>query len=226
MNLVPLTDALFYPFHLCHARTLEQLLARFTRLHFRDYMALQLSPFFGTTAYPDRMGDFFPGLVAAGRIVERYHVSGPLSQETAAAIDRDFADSIWRGLFHTAVTADRRFQRGLFDESFIATNSSTHTVGPSAWTRLRDDALGTRSYTVAEISQLSRKRLTGAQADTFNYGLALLKTSAALVYTIQLAAAHRMAVATDSQAHYTLLSHMAARDRGSFENHWLERIGY
>ncbi len=226
MNLTPLTDAVFYPFHLCHARTLEQLLTQFTRLHFRDYMALQLSPFFGTTAYPDRMEDFFPDLVVSGHVVERYNVSGPLSLETITAVDRDLSDLTWRGLFHAALTTDRRFQRGLFDGSFIASNSSTQTEGPCTLTRLTDDALQAQSFTVADICQLSQRRLTGAQADTFDYGLALLKTSAALVYTVQLAATHRIAVATDSQAHFTLLSRMATRDSINLKNHWLERIGY
>ena len=226
MNLTPQTDALFYPFHLCHARTVEQLLTQFTRLHFRDYMALQLSPFFGTTAYPDRMGDFFPDLVVSGRLVERYNVSGPLSLEIATAVDRDLSDSPWRGLFHAALTTDRRFQRGLFDESCITGTSSTQPDEPSMLTRLKDGALQTQPFTVAGICRLSQRRLTGTEADTFDYGLALLKTSAALVYTVHLAATHRMAMATDSQAHFTLLSRMATRDRIELENHWRERVGY
>ncbi|TKS59437.1 MAG: hypothetical protein EWM72_02247 [Nitrospira sp.] len=226
MNLMPRTDVFFYPFHLCHERTLERLLAKFARVHFRDFMALQLSPFCGTTAYPDRMGDSFPDLVTVGRLLQGYNVSGPLSPETVTAIDRDLSDPSWRALFHTALTEDRRFQRGLFDEALIAESSMTHTDKPSLFTRLRKEDFPAVPFTVAGIGQLSRQRLTGRQADPFDYGLALLKTSASLVYTIQLAAAQRLAMATDSHAHFTLLALTAERDGITLENYWIERSGY
>lgn len=53
----------------------------------------------------------------------------------------------------------------------------------------------------------------------FDYGLALLKTSASLVYTVQLADARRLAVATDSQVHFTLLARTAERDGINLENY-------
>src|SRR5690348_522434 len=59
--------ALYYPFHLCHQRTLERLLEKHTAVHFRDYMALQLTAMAGLTAYADRMGDQHPDLVRLGR---------------------------------------------------------------------------------------------------------------------------------------------------------------
>src|SRR5215204_475370 len=102
MNRLANCEVLFYPFHLCHERTLSRLLGEFRRVHFRDYMAIQLSPFAGTTAYSDRMGDTYPDLLAEGRLMQGYSVSGPLSPQSISAVDRDLADPIWRGLFHTA----------------------------------------------------------------------------------------------------------------------------
>jgi hypothetical protein len=46
-----------------------------------------------------------------------------------------------------------------------------------------------------------------------DYGFALLKTSAALVYTVQLAIAHGLAVATDSAPHHALLGRTLKRER-------------
>src|SRR5581483_5247542 len=109
MTAVDETQALYYPFHLCHARTLQRLLERYRAVHFRDYMALRLTPLSGTTAYNDRMGAFFPELVESGRIVQGYSVGGPLDRETADAVDRDLADTIWRSLYHQAFATDRRF---------------------------------------------------------------------------------------------------------------------
>lgn len=216
MNLMPTTDVLFYPFHLCHERTLHQLLSLSSRVHFRDYMAIQLSPLCGTTAYPDRMGDTFPDLLSSGRLVQGYDVSGPLSDETTRAVDRDLADSLWRDEFHRALAHDQRFQRGLFDM----------TGDEPSVRRLNDDRWRTRTVTVATLRELSRSRLTGASADWFDYGLALLKTSAALLYTVRLAAEHHFAVATDSPAHFALLAHIAKRDSIRFANTLIARTGY
>ncbi|MBS0154216.1 MAG: hypothetical protein JSS38_06470, partial [Nitrospira sp.] len=93
------SGVLFYPFHLCHERTLQWLLERYEQVHFRDYMAIQVSPFCGTTAFPERMGDAFPDLLASKRLVQGYNVSGPLTPDTCIAVDRDLTDSTWRGLF-------------------------------------------------------------------------------------------------------------------------------
>ena len=51
MNALSPRNALFHPFHLCAPHTLEALLARYDAVHFRDYMALRLTPLMGTTAY-------------------------------------------------------------------------------------------------------------------------------------------------------------------------------
>jgi len=60
----------YYPFHLCSPESLERFLTRYDTVHFRDYMALQLTPTSGTTAAPDRMGDYHAELVQQGRIVQ------------------------------------------------------------------------------------------------------------------------------------------------------------
>jgi hypothetical protein len=223
---MPPPDAFFYPFHLCHPRTLEQLLERFTCVHFRDYMALRLSPFVGTTAYPDRMGDFFPDLIAAGRLKQGYCVSGPLSRKTSAAIDRDLSDAVWRARFHEALRTDRRMQRGLFGESFLTEADPTRTDRSSRMTRLSAPWLQTAHFSSDGIAQLSQQRLSDAETDRAEYGLAMLKTSASLVYTVQIATAEQLAVATDSQAHFMLLAVMSARDGITVSNHWIDRRGY
>lgn len=217
MNLMPTTDVLFYPFHLCHERTLHRLLATFSRVHFRDYMALQVSPFFGTTAYPDRMGDTYPGLLSEGRLVQGYRVSGTLSGQIAADVDRDFSDAAWRARFHAALNGDHRFHIGLFGTPPGASH-------PGAL--LTDDRFKTRPFTVAQIRRSSlvpdRERDTAA----FDYGLALLKTAAALVYTVHLAGEHALAAATDSPVHFALLDRSIRRDGVRLENYLIERTGY
>src|SRR5262245_56022056 len=104
--------ALYYPFHLCHERTLARLLETYRAVHFRDYMALQLTPLSGTTAYQDRMGHYHPALVETGQIVQGYSVSGPLDADAVSAVDRDLMDKTWRNIFHDGLKNDRRFQRG------------------------------------------------------------------------------------------------------------------
>jgi hypothetical protein len=64
-------QALYYPFHLCSRDTFDALTRHFHTVHFRDYMAVQLTPFFGTTAFRDRMGDEHPEWSLAG-IIPRY----------------------------------------------------------------------------------------------------------------------------------------------------------
>ena len=216
MNLMPTTDVLFYPFHLCHERTLHQLLATFARVHFRDYMALQISPFFGTTAFPDRMGDTYPNLLAEGRLVQGYNVSGMLPVHIANAVDRDFSDHEWRVRFHRAVSTDPRFLIGLF---------GTPPDASHARPALTDDRFMTRPVTVAQICQSSLVR--GRHRDPlFDYSVALLKTAAALVYTVQLAGEQALATATDSLTQCALLSRSLRRDGVPLENRYIERTGY
>ena len=107
-------NALYYPFHLCHERTLQRLLVDCQIVHFRDFMALQLTPMMGTTAFPDRMGDYHPELLKVGRIVQGHDVSGAMAPETVYAVNRDLADAQWRKYFQDFILNDRRFQRGLW----------------------------------------------------------------------------------------------------------------
>jgi len=217
------TGVLFYPFHLCHERTLQWLLERYEQVHFRDYMAIQVSPFCGTTAFPERMGDSFPDLLTNGRLVQGYNVSGSLNPDTSAAVDRDLTDPIWRALFHGALVEKRRFQRGLFDGADITGHDKDGIAEPALMVRLKDVSFETAPFTVAGIRELSRRRLSGKDADLFDYGLALLKTSASLVYTIQLAIAGQLAVATDSRAHFTLLTRLVEQTGATIENRSVEQ---
>ncbi|MBH0187693.1 MAG: hypothetical protein HP493_02235 [Nitrospira sp.] len=217
------TGVLFYPFHLCHGRTLQWLLERYEQVHFRDYMAIQISPFCGTTAFPERMGDSFPDLLTSTRLVQGYNVSGPLNQDTCTAVDRDLTDSTWRALFHSALVENRRFQRGLFDGADITGRDKDGATAPALMARLKDASFETTPFTVARICELSRQRPIGKEADLFDYSLALLKTSASLVYTIQLAIAGQLAVATDSRAHCTLLTRLVERTGVSIENRLVEQ---
>lgn len=226
MNAAPPTETLFYPFHLCHSETLRRLLARFHRVHFRDYMALQLSPFSGTTAYNDRMGGTYPELVAAGRLQQGHHVSGPLDEAGRISVDRDLADPHWRAQFHAAIREDRRFQRGLFDPAHTMTVGCDVVPGPAALLRLMDEEFLRRPFTVDAVRQLSRHRLTGDEAFYFEYGLALVKTAAAQHYTCQLADRHHLTVSTDSPAHFQLLDRTLAREGLSLSNHLIIRTGY
>lgn len=205
-------EALFYPFHLCHPKTLDRLLMRFHAVHFRDFMALQLTPFSGMTAFQDRMGDSHSELVTTGRVVQGYDVSGPLSPDVAAAIDRDLRDQVWRSLFHAALREDVRFQQGLF---------RSQQALP-----LLEDRLLSASYSVDLVRALSRKSEDFRKDADFEYGLALVKTSASLVYTYSLALAHGLQTATDSVAHYSLFERSCMRGRISVGNHLLLRHGY
>jgi hypothetical protein len=212
------TGVLFYPFHLCHERTLQWLLERYAQVHFRDYMAIQVSPFCGTTAFPERMGDSFPDLLATERLVQGYNVSGPLNPDTCIAVDHDLADSTWRALFHRALAENRRFQRGLFDGADMTGRDKNGGDEQALLVRLKAVSFETAAFTVASIRDLSRRRTIGREGDLFDYGLALLKTSASLVYTIQLATAGQLAVATDSQAHFALLARFVERTGVMIEN--------
>lgn len=226
MNRVQIPDALFYPFHLCHAETLTRLLARFATIHFRDFMALQLSPLSGMTAFQDRMGMSFPDLIESKRLVQGYDVSGPLSPPVAAAIDRDLQDPLWRARFHTALCQNRRLQRGLFEPSHSLRIGDSLVPGPAALLRLMDDSFRQRAYDVDRVSALSMKRLTLEDGYDCEYGVALVKTSAALVYTQMLSESHQLQPATDSPAHFSLYAQSCIRENRSRINHLIIRVGY
>lgn len=218
--------ALYYPFHLCHELTLTRLLASYASVHFRDYMALQLTPFSGTTAYADRMGGYHEALYQAGRIIQEYNVSGPLDEETIAAVNQDLADPAWRAEFHRALRDDRRFQRGLFDLSHGIRIGNKLVPGPAALLRLIEAERSSHSWTFAELQWLSGSPSSLEESYSYEYGLALVKTSASLVYTIRLCRRHGLDAVTDSEPHHRLLARTCDRDRITLSNHWLPREGY
>lgn len=224
MTPLPLGNALFYPFHLCAPDTLEQMLARYGSIHFRDYMALRLTPFMGTTAYQDRMGDDYPTLVTSGRIVQGHPVSGPLDEAATAQVNRDLVDSHWRALFHAGLQEDRRFQRGLFDLTHAMRIGSALVPGPAALLRLLEPERATGICSVALVQLLARPAVTLDEAYQFEYGLALMKTAAAQVYTIRLARAHELVPVTDSRTHHALLSQTMAREGIDLPNHYIDRL--
>ncbi len=224
MSPLHLQNALFYPFHLCAPDTLEHMLARYGTIHFRDYMALRLTPFMGTTAYQDRMGDDHPILVTSGRIVQGHPVSGPLDEAATAQVDRDLSDAHWRGLFHTGLQEDRRFQRGLFDLTHAMRIGSALVPGPAALLRLLEPERSGSVYTVARVQQLANPTLTLDEAYQFEYGLALLKTTAAQVYTIRLAKAHGLMPVTDSRTHHALLNRTITREGMDLPNDYVDRV--
>lgn len=225
MNATTIPDALYYPFHLCHPATLELMLERYATVHFRDYMAIQLTPLTGTTAYQDRMGDQFPDLVRAGRIVQGYHVSGPLTGEVAEAVDQDLADSTWRTMFHHALSEDRRFQRGLFDVAHGTMIGRRLVPGPAALLTLLDSRWVAQVMTLEAVRRLSRSAASPEEAYTYEYGLALVKTSASLRITYQLAQVHHLRPATDSRSHHDLFAYSLARERLVLEHDLMSPFG-
>ena len=226
MNRLRAPHALFYPFHLCHSETLARLLTRFITIHFRDFMALQLTPMSGVTAFQDRMGMGFPDLIESGRLVQGYNVSGPLRASVPAAIDRDLHDPLWRAHFHAALCRDRRFQRGLFEPSHSLRIGDSLMPGPAALLRLMDDSFREHAYDLDRVRALSTRSDSLEEGYHYEYGLALVKTSASLVYTQTLARAHQLQPVTDSPAHFSLYAQSCLRENWSGTNLLLIRVGY
>jgi hypothetical protein len=218
-------NTLYYPFHLCSDETLSQLLKHFHAVHFRDYMAVQLTPFFGTTAFLDRMGDAYPDLVSAGRLVQGYSTSGPLDADMEAAVGRDLADPQWRRLFHHAFTEQRRFQRGLFNASHGIMMGKAMIPGPAALLCLMDKEHAAQHYSVESIRRLSTLQSSLSESYRFEYGMALLKTSAAGVWTVRLAQRLELSVVTDSPGHSELLRHSLHREGIMLSNYLLTKNG-
>jgi len=226
MNQPRPPHALFYPFHLCHPETLARLLTRFATVHFRDFMALQLTHMSGMTAFQDRMGMSFPDLIESGRLVQGYDVSGSLAPIVAAAIDRDLHDPAWRACFHTAFRQDRRLQRGLFEPSHSLRIGESLVPGPAALLHLMDDSFSQQTYDLARVRELCRSNVTLEEGYRFEYGLALVKTSASLVYTQTLALTHQLQPVTDSPTYFALYALSCVREHWPGTNHLLIRVGY
>jgi len=205
---------------------LARLLTRFATVHFRDFMALQLTSMSGMTAFQDRMGMSFPDLITSGRLVQGYDVSGPLPPAVAIAIDRDLHDPLWRARFHTALCRDRRLQRGLFEPSHSLRIGDSLVPGPAALLRLMDDSFRQQAYDLGRVRALSKSSVTLEEGYHFEYGLALVKTSASLAYTQTLALAHQLQPVTDSSAHFSLYVQSCVRENWLRTNHLLIRVGY
>lgn len=203
-----------------------RLLNNYPSVHFRDYMALQLTKMSGTTAYADRMGDRYAELVTNGRIVQGYSVSGPLDQDMMAAVNRDLADAPWREQFHHALINDRRFQRGLFELTHGMLIGGILVPGPAAWLRVIEKQRQMQPYSVEMLQKLSGGRLDLNEGYDYEYAFALVKTSAALHYTVRLAIQHDLDAITDSKAHYDLLERMRMRDGLTLQHQWIVREGY
>jgi hypothetical protein len=226
-------DALYYPFHLCSEDTLMALLQRFRTVHFRDYMALQLTPFLGTMAFQDRMGDNFPRLVAEGRLIQGHPTSGPLDADMERAVDQDLADPVWRNLFHHSFREYRRFQRGLFDPSHGIAIGRTIVPGPAVLLQLMDPVRETSAVTMESVRKwnagqtlFSPAPLPLAESYEFEYGLALIKTAASNLWTIRLARSRDLAVATESTGHYDLLQRTLHRSGVNLANHLVTKTDH
>lgn len=189
-------------------------------------MALQLTPMSGMTAFQERMGMGFPDLIESGRLVQGYNVSGPLRPSVPAAVDRDLHDPLWRSHFHSALCRDRRFQRGLFEPSHSLRIGDSLVPGPAALLRLMDDSFREHAYDLDMVRALSTRSVTLEEGYHYEYGLALVKTSASLVYTQTLARAHQLQPVTDSPAHFSLYAQSCTRENWPKTNHLLIRVGY
>jgi hypothetical protein len=219
-------DALYYPFHLCHDQTLHQLLSNYSVVHFRDFMAVQLTPLVGTTAFPDRMGDYYPDLVKSGRIVQGHQVSGPLNPAMTTAVNRDLADPLWRSLFHEALGHDRYFQRGLVAFSQDSQGRSSVAADSAVLSALQQPEREFAPYTVQTLQAMSRSRMPEDKTLEFEYGFGLMKTSAALLYTIQLCRQLGLTAVTDSAPHHQVLARTCQRDTVELTNFCVKREGY
>jgi hypothetical protein len=89
-----------------------------------------------------------------------------------------------------------------------------------------DDSFRQQAYDLARVRALSKSGVTLEEGYHFEYGLALVKTSASLVYTQTLALAHQLQPVTDSPAHFTLYALSCVRESWLRTNHLLIRAGY
>ncbi|WNM59227.1 hypothetical protein [Candidatus Nitrospira allomarina] len=219
-------DALYYPFHLCHEKTLHQLVENYSHVHFLDFMALQLTPFMGATGFPDRMGDYYPELLETGRIIQGHGVSGALSPTMVTAVNHDLADPLWRSIFHEALKDNRRFQRGLVAFSQDSQGRSSVPTDVALLAAFQQPEREFASYTVENLQVMSRRRLSEQEKLTFEYGFGLIKTSAALNYSIQLCRHLSLVAVTDSPGHHQLLGRTCRRANVKLRYGCVKREGY
>ena len=189
-------------------------------------MALQLTPMVGTTAFPDRMGDYYPGFLEEGRIVQGHNVSGPMNPEVIAAVNRDGADLRWRVLFHEALQSNYQFQRGLIDVSQLELGRSPESEDSTPWLGMASSDWVDQPFHVAMVQGLCGRRLSEEEQSRFEYGLALIKTAVALVYTVRLCHQLKLVAVTDSSSHHELLARTCERDHIELPNYCVKRRGY
>ncbi|MGH7206928.1 MAG: hypothetical protein ACREI2_12055, partial [Nitrospiraceae bacterium] len=116
---------------------------------------------------------------------------------------------------------DRRFQRGLFNLTHGVRIGTDTVPGPAALLRLVEASRQHRPYSVQELQRLSGRQLSLEEGYDYEYALALVKTSASLVYTIRLSLQHGLITVTDSEAHFRLLERTCLRDQISINNRWI-----
>jgi hypothetical protein len=80
-------------------------------------------------------------------------------------------------------------------------------------------------YTLEGIRRLSKLHTSRSESYQFEYGMALVKTSAAGVWTGRLAQRLSVSVATDSPGHYDLLQRSLHRERIMLVNYFLTKDG-
>jgi hypothetical protein len=118
-------------------------------------------------------------------------------------IDRDLADPEWRKIFQSALRSEPRFRRGFAEHGEDATEFGS----------LLGHRWATDPMSLAEVRHMSCHKLDPERALAFEYGLMLVKTSAALWYTIRLCQRLALEAATDSPAHDGLMQQILARDQ-------------
>ena len=155
-----------------------------------------------------------------------HNVSGPLAPDMVLDINRDLADPQWRSSFQKFILNDSRFQHGLFADSQEGISEHSGYPPKPEWLQFRDIEWATRSIDVETTQALSRQRLHGTDAAQFEYGWALIKTAASLIYTIQITQQRNLVAVTDSSAHHHLLAWTCERDGITLKNICVKREGY
>jgi hypothetical protein len=89
-----------------------------------------------------------------------------------------------------------------------------------------DDSYRQQAYDLARVRTLSKRSATLEEGYHYEYGLALVNTSASLVYTQTLTRAHKLQPVTDSPAHFSLYAQSSVRENWPRINHLLIRVGY
>jgi hypothetical protein len=81
-------------------------------------------------------------------------------------------------------------------------------------------------YTVETLQVMSRRPLPEQENLDFEYGFGLIKTSAALIYSIRLCQQLGLVAVTDLASHHRLLTRTCLRDSVDLTNMCVKREGY